>query len=98
MILRNQKEIQSNKCSIQTQVEAADEVVVVEAMVVAKQEISSSSRIQKTSKVIQVEEKIIVAGGAREVVASKGSNMTLHVIIVGKMVICRLLVIRSKMM
>ena len=66
----------------------------MEAMVVAKQEISSSgSRIQKTSKVIQVEEEIIEAGGAREVVASKGSNMTLHVIIVGKMVICRLLVV-----
>ena len=75
-----------------------DEVVVVEAMVVAEQEINNSSRIQKTSKVIQVEEEIIEAGGAREVVASKGSNMTLHVIIVGKMVICRLLVIRSKMM
>ena len=90
MILRNQKEIQSNRCSIQTQVEATDKVVVVEAMVVAKQEISSSSRIQKTNKVIRVEEEIIEAGGAREVVASKGSNMTLHVIIVGKMVICRL--------
>ena len=45
MILRNQKEIQSNRCSIQTQVEAADEIVVVEAMVVAEQEISNSSRI-----------------------------------------------------
>ena len=98
MILRNQKEIQSNRCSIQTQVEAADEVVVVEAMVVAEQEISSSSRIQKTNKAIQVEEKIIEAGGAREVVASQGNNMTLHVITVGKMVICRLLVIRSNMM
>ena len=75
-----------------------DKFVVVEAMVVAEQEISSSSKIQKTSKVIQVEEEIIEAGGAREVVASKGSNMTLHVITVGKMVICRLLVIRSKMM
>ena len=74
-----------------------DKVVVMEAMVVAKQEINSSSRIQKTSKVIQVEEEIIEAGGAREVVVSKGNNMTLH-IIVGKMVICRLLVIRSKMM
>ena len=74
-------------CFIQTQVEAVDKVVVVEAMMVAKQEISSSSRIQKTRKVIQVEEEIIEAGGAREVMASKGSNMTLHVIIVGKMVI-----------
>ena len=36
MILGNQKEIQSNRCSIQTQVEVADEVMVVEAMVVAK--------------------------------------------------------------
>ena len=75
-----------------------DKVVVVEAMVVAKQEINSNSRIQKTSKVIQVEEEIIEARGAREVVVSNGSNMTLHVIIVGKMVIYRLLVIRSKMM
>ena len=45
MILCNQKEIQSNKCFIQTQVEAVDKVVVVEAMVVAEQEISNSSRI-----------------------------------------------------
>ena len=87
MILCNQKEIQSNTCFIQTQVEAVDKVVVVEAMVVAEQEINSSSRIQKTSKAIQVEEEIIEAGGAREVVTSKGSNMTLHVITVGKMVI-----------
>ena len=75
-----------------------DKVVVVEAMVVAKHEINSSNIIQKTSKVIQVEEEIIEAGGVKEVVASKGSNMTLHVIIVGKLAICRLLVIRSKMM
>ena len=98
MILGNKKEIQSSRCFIQTQVEAMDVVMVVEAMVVAKHEISNSSRIQKTNKAIQVEEETIEAGGAREVVASKGSNMTLHVITVGKMVICRLLVIRSKTM
>ena len=73
------------------------EVMVMEVMVVAKQEISNSSKIRKTSKAIQVEEEIIEAGGAREVMASKGSNMTLHVITMGKIVICRLLVIRSKM-
>ena len=98
MILCNQKEIQSNRCFIQTQVEVVNKVVVLEAVVVAKQEINGNIKIQKTSKVMQVEEEIIEAGGAKEVVASKGSNMTLHVIIVGKMVICRLLVIRNKKM
>ena len=98
MIPSNQKEIYSNRCSIQTQVEAEDDVVVMKAMVVAKQEISRSNKIQKANKAIQVEEEIIEAGGAREVVASKGSNMTLHVFTVGKVVICRLPVIRSKMM
>ena len=43
MISHNQKEIQIKRCFIQTQVEHVDEVVVVETMVVAKQEISSST-------------------------------------------------------